>query len=298
MKIMLGVAQRQDGRLVTRFVTALGLPRGTTIYLMHVVEAPTLMRQLTRGVADNWKRQATADARTLISRLIPSFSRQGLNIRSLIKVGRPGPIILNAVERTAVDLTVVSPHRSSRLANMFLGSVTEMLLEQAPSSVLVVRDRSQGQRGDTMKILLAMDFSTDAQAAANFFLKLCQPGRCHILLLYVEETFDTVFDRMSRMDTQLPTAIENAKCKRKQRMRLLLDRMGHQLAQRGYMVDKVWQEGNPASHILRFAERRKADLIVMGAKGLTGLERYILGSVSRRVARHAICSVLVVKKRK
>lgn len=286
MNVLLGVAQPQDGRLMTNFLKALGLPRGTTMNLMHVVEVPTLMNQFTRAIPVDWKRQARANAHKLINRLTPPLSGQGLEIRSFVKVGRPGPTLLNTVERMGIDLTVVTPHGSSRLAKFLLGSVTEMLLGEMPSSV------RQGE----MTIVLAMDFSKDAKTAAKFLLKLCLPPRARIILLHVEETLDAVLDRMSRMDTRLPPAIEKAKRERKRQTLLMLDLFGRQLAQRGFIVDKMLGEGTPAAQILRVADRHRADLIVMGSKGLTGLERYLLGSVSRKVARHALCSVLVIKR--
>jgi nucleotide-binding universal stress UspA family protein len=62
-------------------------------------------------------------------------------------------------------------------------------------------------------------------------------------------------------------------------------------------VDRVVAEGAPAEEILRAAERHRADLIVVGSKGLTGLDRYLWESVSRKVARQAPCSVRVVRSR-
>jgi len=49
-------------------------------------------------------------------------------------------------------------------------------------------------------------------------------------------------------------------------------------------VDRVFTEGASAEEVLHAAERHRADLIVIGSKGLTGLDRYPLGSVSRKVA--------------
>ena len=54
-------------------------------------------------------------------------------------------------------------------------------------------------------------------------------------------------------------------------------------------------EGDPASTILEFAEQNKVDLIVMGTLGKRGLERFLLGSVTEKVVKHAKTSVLVVK---
>jgi nucleotide-binding universal stress UspA family protein len=211
-----------------------------------------------------------------------------------VEDGQPGPTLLEAVTRLDIDLTVVSPYRSSRLAKFLLGSVTELLLSEMPSSVLVVRKPRKELHGE-LTIVLAMDFSRDAKAAAKFLLRLRLSRKCRIILLHVEQAGETLLDRLSRLDTELPPAIEKAKRGRKRHTRLMLDRISGQLQQRGLLADKMLAEGIPAAQILRIADRHRADLIVMGSKGLTGLERYLLGSVSRKVARHALCSVLVVK---
>ena len=54
-------------------------------------------------------------------------------------------------------------------------------------------------------------------------------------------------------------------------------------------------EADPADAILNVAEEIKADLIVVGNKGMTGARRYILGSVPNNVSHHAPCSVIIVR---
>lgn len=53
--------------------------------------------------------------------------------------------------------------------------------------------------------------------------------------------------------------------------------------------------GDPAEEIVRLAKIHKADLIVLGSRGLTGMKRILLGSVSSQIVEDAPCSVLVVK---
>ncbi|MCA1832019.1 MAG: universal stress protein [Actinomycetota bacterium] len=52
--------------------------------------------------------------------------------------------------------------------------------------------------------------------------------------------------------------------------------------------------GEPADAILDLAETQKADLIIVGNKGMTGAKRFLLGSVPNKVAHQAPCSVLIV----
>jgi nucleotide-binding universal stress UspA family protein len=54
-------------------------------------------------------------------------------------------------------------------------------------------------------------------------------------------------------------------------------------------------EDDPADAILNVAEEIKADLIVVGNKGMTGARRYLLGSVPNNVSHHAPCSVIIVR---
>jgi len=53
--------------------------------------------------------------------------------------------------------------------------------------------------------------------------------------------------------------------------------------------------GDPAEEIIRLANIYKADLIVIGSRGLTGMNRIVQGSVSSQVVEEAHCSVFVVK---
>ncbi|WP_392408652.1 universal stress protein [Chlorogloeopsis fritschii] len=53
--------------------------------------------------------------------------------------------------------------------------------------------------------------------------------------------------------------------------------------------------GDPAEEIIRLANIHKADLIVIGSRGLTGMNRIVQGSVSSQVVEEGPCSVLVVK---
>ena len=63
----------------------------------------------------------------------------------------------------------------------------------------------------------------------------------------------------------------------------------------GVEVQTIARQGEPADAILDVAEEQKADLIVVGNKGMTGAKRFLLGSVPNKVSHHAPCSVLIVR---
>ncbi len=63
----------------------------------------------------------------------------------------------------------------------------------------------------------------------------------------------------------------------------------------GVRVERHVGEGDPAGEILRAAQAVKADLIVMGSHGRTGLSRLLMGSVAEQIVRKAPCPVLTVR---
>jgi nucleotide-binding universal stress UspA family protein len=72
--------------------------------------------------------------------------------------------------------------------------------------------------------------------------------------------------------------------------------MTAQLQTAGRAAEADRREGDAATEILAAASASKADLIVMGTHGRTGIARLVLGSVARNVLQHATCSVLIVRE--
>ena len=63
----------------------------------------------------------------------------------------------------------------------------------------------------------------------------------------------------------------------------------------GLEVETVSRQGDPAEVIAQVAEDRGAELIVVGDRGLGAVKRFLLGSVSDKLAHHAPCNVLIVR---
>ncbi|HET6570229.1 MAG TPA: universal stress protein [Solirubrobacterales bacterium] len=76
---------------------------------------------------------------------------------------------------------------------------------------------------------------------------------------------------------------------------LVLDAAAASAKKEGLEVQTHPVEGDPAEAVLNVAEETKADLIVVGNKGMTGARRFLLGSVPNNVSHHAPCSVLIVR---
>ena len=64
----------------------------------------------------------------------------------------------------------------------------------------------------------------------------------------------------------------------------------------GFTVEKHAREGDPAHVIIDVASEKDADLIAVGARGTTGVRRFMLGSVASKLAHHATSSLLIVRQ--
>lgn len=75
----------------------------------------------------------------------------------------------------------------------------------------------------------------------------------------------------------------------------VLARAASELEAEDIEVETHAREGDPADVIIRLAEELGAELIIVGSRGLSGLERFLLGSVSSKLAQHAPTSIMVVR---
>src|SRR3954465_11577793 len=77
----------------------------------------------------------------------------------------------------------------------------------------------------------------------------------------------------------------------------VLARAGAELESQGLEVVTDAREGDPTQVILDVAREQDADLIVVGARGLTGVRRFLLGSVPSKLAHHADSSLMIVREK-
>ena len=74
-----------------------------------------------------------------------------------------------------------------------------------------------------------------------------------------------------------------------------LKEAAEKIQENGVKVETYARQGDPADAILDVAEEQKADLIVVGNKGMTGAKRFLLGSVPNKVSHHAPSSVMIIR---
>ncbi len=142
-----------------------------------------------------------------------------------------------------------------------------------------------------MKILLAVDDSKYSQAAIQSLLQKAHPQDTEVRLLHVLEPI---------LEAQWSShhVYGEMMAQRRQDATEMVKRAAESLKAVGFKICScALESGIPKVVIVDEAKKWGADLIVLGSHGRTGLDRFLLGSVSEAVARHAPCSVEIVRAR-
>jgi nucleotide-binding universal stress UspA family protein len=140
-------------------------------------------------------------------------------------------------------------------------------------------------------VVVGFDFSHSARAALSRAIALATRAPFHVL------HFACVIEPHSPLPAVPGKHVDYEYAERVQRA--LADAIEQELraASTGVRVHFYVHAriGKPAEELLQLAREVGADLIIVGSKGLTGVERLVLGSVSERVVREAECAVMVAR---
>ena len=144
-------------------------------------------------------------------------------------------------------------------------------------------------RIDVERILVPVDFSEHARLVLEWAAHLADEHGSRMLLLHVYH-LPVEFQQLE--GAYLPADFwANVKNDAEQELGVY----AADLRERGLEVEALVREGYPATVIVDEAESQRADLIVIGTHGHTGLKHLLLGSIAERVVQKAPCPVLTVK---
>src|SRR5438034_839019 len=141
------------------------------------------------------------------------------------------------------------------------------------------------------RILHATDFSSSALPALRQAVAMARRWRARVILLHVM-TPPSPFVSDGIPPSSYDELLAIARRATKRRLAAMLARV----RRKGVAASAVFAEGLPADEVLRTARRQRADLLVLGTHGRTGLRRALMGSVAERVVSQARCPVLTVRQ--
>ena len=236
--------------------------------------------------------QALADAKQVADEGAAIVRAQfpGWSVRASATGDSPYWGVIKRADEWRPDLIVLGSHGRSAAGRLLLGSVSQKTLAHAGCSVRIGRPRLERAPGP-VKVLIAMDCSPGGDAAVAAVAARQWPDRSEAVLL-------TVLDVTTSLAVLTLLGSSSAYDRSVDEHRLVaryLSEAAIRLRNAGLSVAPITKEGKPAAEILKEAERFDADCIFLGARGLSRMERILLGSVSAAVAACAHCSVEVVR---
>lgn len=144
------------------------------------------------------------------------------------------------------------------------------------------------------KMIIAYDGSVASKRAVEMALK-CSNNDDEVTLLTVipAELAESSFTKMLLPTIDLSSVVKSGSFK--ERAMETLSKVVKEIENNVKKVSVVVESGDPADEILMSAKKHEADIIVLGYKGYGKEGRFLLGSVTDKVVRHAGVSVLVVR---
>jgi nucleotide-binding universal stress UspA family protein len=201
------------------------------------------------------------------------------------------PVILDYAEAHDVDLIVMGTQGRRGLGHLLLGSVAEEVVRNARCPVLTVRQQKTPARWDEVdRILVPVDFSQHCRRAVTYAKILADSYGARLYALHVfEQQIHPSFYAIGKTSL-LDLDPDLAGRARLEMSKLVAEAPGPEVE-----VEVHVAEGRAPREICRFAEENASDLVVIATHGLTGLDHFLLGSVTEKVVRRCPRPVFTVK---
>jgi nucleotide-binding universal stress UspA family protein len=243
----------------------------------------------------------TTEVLASATRFVRAEACPDIPIDIVTRAGDAATEILAQARNMDADLLVIGTHGRSGFDRLVLGSVTEKVLRRAACPVLSVPPRAPGASPSAAisfkRILCPVDFSDSSMNALRYATSLGQEAAAHLTLLHVmeydprqaPELYDTLVS-----DARLTIAESRERSQAISRERL--DTALSDEARTYCSVDTIVADGKPYREILRVADERHADLIVIGVRGRSPMDLMLFGSTTQHVVRLARCPVLTLRE--
>jgi nucleotide-binding universal stress UspA family protein len=221
------------------------------------------------------------------------FSSGRVKTKAIIGDDPVGAILAYSLEQ-GVDLIAMSTHGRSGLGRWVIGSVAYKLIHSTAIPLLLVRPRGDDKapfEGKPLNtIVVPLDGSELAEMALAYGEGLARQMGLNISLIRVVSTPVMTYPgtEATAYDPKMLADIENAAAG-------YLQQKQTELGKKGLKIEYKVKVGNPAEHVIDFAEGHEGTLIVMSTHGRSGIARWILGSVADRILRESHGPILLIR---
>jgi nucleotide-binding universal stress UspA family protein len=269
------------------------LSTGAQLAVCHIVtnelRSNLLFPDISRITALKFPLEMKQIAEAAAARVAEITGRTEGEFELIVDDGTPQALILNRAEEWLADLIIVGSHGQTSAADALLGSVTDSVIRHAHCPVLIVRP---GKR--TGRIVAGTDFSDPVLPALRAAGDEAERTGAELTVVH---SLDMVWSLAAYPALAFGGAPFNISAEQIKELELVAtQRLEESLKQLNVSGDTLVTTGPAGRALIDIASERKADLIVVGTIGRTGLRRALLGSVAETVAKGAPCSVLIIRQ--
>lgn len=293
MKILLATDGSEYSERAAKFLTKLNLTSEDEITILHVISEIPFQSDLGFDYS-SLKRIKQDIASKIIESAINIIKPVKAKINTKITDGYPDKGIIEISENVNADMIVMGAKGLKGIKAFLIGSVTRSVAINSSKPVLIIKS-PHWEVSDNLKILFATDGSKYAMETGRFLTSIPFYDDTEITVLHViqsgldiPERFHIEIDeRIKKVASEIRSiAVKESEKIIAQALEFLSDRFTN--------INSLTKEGDPTLEILNTAKTLKADIIVVGSKGMRGIKG-MLGSVSRHILGHSECSVLIGK---
>lgn len=282
-RILFATDGSKDAELAATTAVALAKVTGSELHVVTVAE-----EYPHYGAYRPLAERSRELARELLDRQVKKLENLGATIaQSHLRMGSAAAEVVELAEGLEAGLVVMGSRGRSEIWRLLMGSVSDAVVRHAHCPVMVVRRKPLAFPA---RILLATDGSKEAELAASTAAGLAKGTGSELHVVTVAPEYPYVY---AYYDLRHPVEVE----RHRQEAQKVLDQQVDRIAEAGGSVAKAHVSmGAPDEEIVVLAEELGVDLVVVGSRGLGGMRRTLMGSVSDSVVRHAHCPVLVVRR--
>ena len=213
-------------------------------------------------------------------------SERGIPVDTVERDGRPYQEILTYAEQAEVDLLVMPTHGRTGLERLLLGSVTARVMRLADIPVLTACPDAE-LRYPYRRVLVPTDGSRCAESALDVGIEFAETAGVPLTALSVVET--------PRSDANVHASVERDR--RQELAQEAVESAAATARERLSDVSTAVVRGSSVPETIQECARdNRADLIVVGTHGRTGLDRYLFGGVTEKLVRTAEVPIVTVRE--